>query len=85
MGQLLDTIFESNSMQTYIEENEDVVLGINEIFSSFPAEVENHINENLSDFIGTTVQETHENIKDFTVVACSTFLNEICSLIAAEM
>jgi hypothetical protein len=85
MGQLLDAIFESESMQTYIEENEDIVLGINEIFSNFPAEVEKHVNENLSDFIGTTVHETHENIKEFTAVACSTFLNEICSLIAAEM
>ena len=77
----LQVVLEDEGMQTYLQENEAVILEATEEFHQFPQTVKDYVTENLEEFIGTDVNETFANIVEFTKNAGYQHLCEVVSAI----
>jgi len=80
--ELLQTLFEDEKVQSYINSQNDQILKGAGLFSEFPKVIKEYVINNLSQFVDTQdTKITHENICIFTEAAVHQFLSDISDCI----
>lgn len=80
MGQNIDTIMESEEVQTFFEQNQEVLQEAEEIIQEFPKILKSFVLENTQEFIGETLEETKKNIRVFSEVATAQYIQEVSAI-----
>lgn len=75
--ELLNILMENEGIQSYLNENQEILEAGTEMFNEFPQELKSYIQENLNQFIDESVEKTLENIVVFTEAAVHQFLDEV--------
>lgn len=78
--EMLQTLLENESIQTIINENENLILENAQIFHDYPQFIKTHIQENLENFIVPgNIKATYENMVQFTESSVVSLLEELTS------
>lgn len=81
----LQTLLETESVQTLISDAQPEIELANEAFEMSPQIIRDYIHEHLSDFLVVgNVQATYENMVDFVAEFAEGYLSELTDLISGN-
>ena len=72
----IKAIFENEEVNSFLEENEELVSNITESVENFAEYLKNFIAENAVEFIEPSVEDTRKNIRVFSEVAIAQYIKE---------